>query len=94
MSDPKVGRHGRAAQAVVGALDVGDLGVGEGAAADGGEHDALGERGEEALEVVAGSDGFGEETHLDGLAALEGEFGGGEAGADLCVACRQHVVAR
>lgn len=78
VSDPKVGRV-----ATVSALDVGNLRVGEGAATDSGEHDALGQGRKQA--VVARCDGFGEETHLDWLAALEGKFGRGEASTDLYI---------
>lgn len=66
------------------------MAVREGAAAEDDDQDGFGEGGEEG--VVGGGEGFGEEAAGDRVAALEGEFGGREAGAELGVVSGETMV--
>lgn len=76
MPQPEVERG-----AVEGSFRAGDVAVAEGAAAEGDDQDALGQGGQEV--VIACCEGVREETARDRVAALEGDFGGGQTGADL-----------
>lgn len=69
--------------AVVLAFYEGLIVVDEGAAADSGDHDEVGEGG--AKDRAIGRKGIGEELHDDWLASLEGYFGGWETGGDLYI---------